>query len=113
MVERESESQQAPVLRVRRSAPSPTDITSPYDKRRMSHGVNILDDFDDIIYSLKDDGDQEYHKSGDQYNNFRDRKHDRHDIYDDWAPSDTSNNEDDLPPVFYEKKRINIADTHI
>lgn len=109
-MEPESESQQAPVLRVRRSAPSPTDIASPYNKRPTSHGVNILKDFDDIIYSLKDDADREY-ESGEQSNNLRDRKLDRH-MLGDWAQSETSYYDDDLP-VFYEKKRINIADTHI
>jgi len=109
-MEPETDSQKAPVLRVRRSAPSPTDMTSPYDKRPMSHGVNMLEDFDDIIYSLKEDRDREY-KSENQFNKFRDRKYRRH-FSDDSAPSEASYYEDDLP-VFYEKKRINIADTHI
>lgn len=86
---------------------SPTDTVFPYDKRRTSHGLNILDDFDDIIYSLKEERDLEYKsRDGGKYD-------DRRRAWDARLPTVASFYDDDLMPVFHEKKRINIADTHI
>lgn len=109
MSESGSEKQLRPTLHVRRSAPSahsPTDTVFPYDKRRSSHGLNILDDFDDIIYSLKEERDLEYKSRDGKYD-------DRHRAWDARLPTVASFYDDDLMPVFHEKKRINIADTHI